>query len=210
MTRSFLCLLAAAFLALSLTAARAAYDEDRTIVDSLAAMLRAGRSVISESQPLINDPKGGPKGLTGEAVLAGALAAYQKATGVDPRSLDATSRQGRLIGFEMKAITEVMDANQTTIDTPGVSARGRRKVPHRRARVLFGFLPLLPRRAQGRDGHHRLSQGGREARRPRRRDQHRIEPFLSRCQRPPLPAASGSIAFRSAAVWSWPRSRCSP
>ncbi len=124
MTRSFLSLFIAALPILSLASARAASDEDRAIADSLAAMLRAGRSVISESQPLINDPKAGPKGLTGEAVLARALAAFEKATGVDPRSLDAASRQGRLIGFEMKAIVEVMDANQATIDTPGMGFKG--------------------------------------------------------------------------------------
>jgi len=105
-------------------AARSEADEDRTIADSLAAMLRAGRSVISESQPVINDPKGGPKGLSGDAVLARAVAGYKKTTGVDPTTLDPNSRQGRLLAKEMAALKEVVDANQSTIEAEGTGFKG--------------------------------------------------------------------------------------
>ena len=56
-----------------LTCAGAAWsqsDDDRKIADSLAAMLRAGRTVISSNQTRINDPSLGPKGLDGATVLA--------------------------------------------------------------------------------------------------------------------------------------------
>jgi Protein of unknown function (DUF3365) len=119
-------LIAALFAAavIPLAVAQTPSDEDRVIADSLAAMLRAGRSVISESQPVINDPKGGPKGLDGDAVLARSIAAYKKATGVDPLAIDKATRHGRLIGEEMAAIKLVLDANQASIEAPGTGFKG--------------------------------------------------------------------------------------
>jgi hypothetical protein len=99
-------------------------DEDRRIADSLAAMLRAGRSVISANQDRINDPALGPKGLDGGTVLARSIELYQQATGSDPRALDPGSRQARLLGIEMAAIREVMDANQASIDAKGTGFKG--------------------------------------------------------------------------------------
>src|SRR4051794_41228483 len=72
-------------------------DEDRHIADSLAAMLRAGRTVISANQDRINDPNLGPKGLDGATVLARSVEIYQKATGVDPLTVEPSSRHGRLL-----------------------------------------------------------------------------------------------------------------
>jgi hypothetical protein len=91
---------------------------------SLARLLQAGRSVISNSQPVINDPSLGDKGLTGEAVLAAALKKFTKDTGVDPRSLDPASRQARLLRAEMDAIKEVMDENQALINEKGSGFKG--------------------------------------------------------------------------------------
>jgi hypothetical protein len=99
-------------------------DEDRQIADSLAAMLRAGRAVISANQARINDPALGDKGLGGATVLADSIDIYQKATGGDPRKLDPASRQGRLLGDEMAAIQSVMDANQATINAAGAGFKG--------------------------------------------------------------------------------------
>ncbi len=98
--------------------------EDRRIADSLAAMLRAGRAVISENQDRINDPALGAKGLDGATVLARSVELYRHATGSDPARLDPATRQGRLLGNEMAAIKEVMDANQPSIDAKGTGFKG--------------------------------------------------------------------------------------
>lgn len=99
-------------------------NEDRQIADSLAAMLRAGRAVISSEQDRINDPNLGPKGLDGDAVVARCIAIYRQTTGTDPMALDPASRQGRLLNDEIAAIKEVMDANQELIDAKGTGFKG--------------------------------------------------------------------------------------
>jgi hypothetical protein len=99
-------------------------DEDRQIADSLAAMLRAGRAVISGNQERINDPKLGSKGLDGATVLAKSIDIYQHTTGTDPRTVDPASRPGRLLNDEMQAIKEVMDANQASINAEGTGFKG--------------------------------------------------------------------------------------
>jgi len=99
-------------------------DEDVKIAVSLAKLLQAGRSVISSSQTLINDPDRGDKGLTGNVVLAAAIEKYRKATGVDPASVDPASREGRLLQAEMASIKEVMDENQALINEKGSGFKG--------------------------------------------------------------------------------------
>jgi len=98
--------------------------DDRAIADSLAAMLRAGRAVISANQAKINDPALGPKGLDGQTVLAAAITGYKTATGADPLAIDPASRQGVLLHAEMDAIVAVMDAAQPDINAKGVGFKG--------------------------------------------------------------------------------------
>jgi len=118
--------------------------EDQTIATSLAEMLRAGRAVISANQDLINDASKGDKGLTGQTVLAATLTNYRTATGKDPAAIDPASRQGRLLKAQMDAIVEVVDANQQTINAPGVGFKAF--IP-----AVFGRLvnEAFARRAQG-------------------------------------------------------------
>jgi hypothetical protein len=99
-------------------------NEDRDIAASLAAMLRAGRAVISSEQAHINDPDVGPKGLGGDVVVARCIAIYKQTTGTDPMALDPSSRQGRLLNDEIAAIQEVMDANQDSINVKGTGFKG--------------------------------------------------------------------------------------
>jgi len=99
-------------------------SEDKMIADSLAAMLRAGRTVISKSQQQINNPDIADKGLDGKTVLGQALKIYQETTNSDPTKIDPSSRQGRLLHIQMDAIVEVMDANQKTINQRGVGFKG--------------------------------------------------------------------------------------
>jgi hypothetical protein len=76
--------------------------------------------VISNNQPLINDPSIGDKGLSGKVVLARTLEVYHTNTGQDPLSGDQTTRAARLLRDEMDAIVEVVDANQDTINAKGI------------------------------------------------------------------------------------------
>jgi uncharacterized protein DUF3365 len=98
--------------------------EETEIAKNLAAMLRAGRTVISQNQDRINDPNIGDKGLDGKTILRQATKLYQENTGVDPLSIDSKSRLGKLIRAQMDSIVEVIDAHQQTINRPGVGFKG--------------------------------------------------------------------------------------
>jgi len=99
-------------------------DEDAATAEYLAAMLRAGWTVISKEQNRINDPELGDKNLSGADVLERARKNFQVATGVDPDTIDPNSRPGRLLRNQMDAIVEVMDANQSTINAKGTGFKG--------------------------------------------------------------------------------------
>jgi archaellum component FlaG (FlaF/FlaG flagellin family) len=99
-------------------------DSDQAIAESLAEMVRDARTVISNNQDLINNPNIGDKHLTGAAVLADAVKLYQKNTGVDPRSIDKKTREGRLMGDMMTSIAQVVDDNQQTINEKGLGFKG--------------------------------------------------------------------------------------
>ncbi|HEV8678265.1 MAG TPA: DUF3365 domain-containing protein [Stellaceae bacterium] len=116
-------MLAAALLWLPAGAALAAED-DTAIAETLAQMLRAARTVISDSQARIDDPTVGDKELSGGAVLDLAIRKYQAATGVDPKSIEPQSRQGVLLAALMDSIVEVMDDNQSQINAKGTGFKG--------------------------------------------------------------------------------------
>lgn len=95
-----------------------AADDDTEIAGDLAAMLRAGRAVVSANQDRINDPAKGQAGLDGPGFLAQAIEQFHRATGKDPNAMDPSTRGGRLVHMEMDAIVEVIDANQPTFKAP--------------------------------------------------------------------------------------------
>jgi hypothetical protein len=99
-------------------------DDDKATADSLAAMLRAGRTVVSRNQERINNPAIGDKGLTGKVVLEQAVKIYQETTNSDPLKADVSTRHGRLLRVQMDSIVEVMDTNQKTINQHGVGFKG--------------------------------------------------------------------------------------
>jgi hypothetical protein len=121
---ALLCAAAAVIsLAANVTAFGQSGDEEAQIAKSLATMLRAGRTVVSQNQARINDPALADKGLDGKTVLEAAVKIY-KESGVDPLSIDANSRHGKLIRMQMDSIVEVIDAHQQTINRPGVGFKG--------------------------------------------------------------------------------------
>ena len=101
-----------------------AADEDAAIAESLAQMLRAARTVISDNQARIDDANVGDKGLGGPVVLDLAMQKYRATTGVDPMSIDPKSRQGKLLQALRDAIAEVMDDNQSQINAKGTGFKG--------------------------------------------------------------------------------------
>ena len=107
-----------------LPAAAAAAEDDTAIAQSLAQMLRAARTVISDSQAQIDDPALGDKGLGGRVVLDMAIQKYQATTGVDPMSVDPKSRQGTLLRALMESIVAVMDDSQPQINAKGTGFKG--------------------------------------------------------------------------------------
>jgi Protein of unknown function (DUF3365) len=98
--------------------------EDEEIALKLASLLQSSRAVIAANQNLINDPSGGDKGLTGEAVLEEAIIRFQRDNDLDPRTVDPDSRLGRLFQAQMAAIQEVVDEQQGTINRQGVGFKG--------------------------------------------------------------------------------------
>lgn len=99
-------------------------DDEADIAKSLAAMLRAGRTVISDQQDRINDPSLGPKNLDGKRVLAESIRIYQQSTNVDPMTIDPKTRHGKLIRMLMDSITEVIEVHQQTLNRQGVGFKG--------------------------------------------------------------------------------------
>jgi hypothetical protein len=99
-------------------------EEDAVIAQSLAQMLQAARTVISNNQDLINNPDVGDKHLTGQVVLDQAIKSYANTTGRDPASTDPHSRQGRLLRAMMDAIKEATNENQAAINEKGTGFKG--------------------------------------------------------------------------------------
>jgi hypothetical protein len=111
---------------LSIATIGKAADESEGIViaKSVAAMLSAGLIVISNNQPLINNPDIGDKGLDGKSVLEQAQKLFRETTGSDPSTIDPSHRHGRLLRVEMNAIVEVMNAHQRDLNQRGIGFKG--------------------------------------------------------------------------------------
>ncbi len=95
-------------------------DSEAALGQHLATLLRAGRSVISAHQDLINDPSIGDKGVDGDSVIAEATAIYVERTGRQPLSDDTPERERRLTEALIAAMREVVDEHEAEIDTPGI------------------------------------------------------------------------------------------
>ena len=95
-------------------------EDDMTTGERLAALLRAGRTVISSHQKLINDESLGNKDLTGQRVVNEALQIFAQRKG--DQNLSPLDRQ--LFDAQVAAIKEVVDEHQGMIDMKGVGFKG--------------------------------------------------------------------------------------
>ena len=102
----------------------AATDADAAIGNRLADMLRASRSVVSASQPLINDAAIGDKGFTGLVLVNKAEVIYTERVGAPLVSDDLSARDLRLIDAQRQAIRQVVDGHQDEINRRGVGFKG--------------------------------------------------------------------------------------
>nr|WP_281358276.1 DUF3365 domain-containing protein [Hongsoonwoonella zoysiae] len=101
-----------------------ATDHELATGERLAAVLRAGRSVISNHQTLINDESIGEKDLSGQRVVEEALDLYAERKGqtIDTENLNALERQ--LFEAQIEAMREIVDEHQELIDAEGIGFKG--------------------------------------------------------------------------------------
>lgn len=101
-----------------------ASDAELKIALSLADVLRASRTEISNQQSHINNPDIGDKGLSAdvlESTVLKRLAANGKA---DPTKADASTLEGRLLLAQIESIREITTESQTLINTKGIGFKG--------------------------------------------------------------------------------------
>lgn len=98
-------------------------SDDVATGERLAAFLRAGRSVISSHQDLINDPAIGPKNLTGQRVVTEALEQFRR-QGKSPAPDTFSESDRKLFDAQIEALREVVDEHQKMIDAKGVGFKG--------------------------------------------------------------------------------------
>ena len=115
-------------LAMGLTAApevsRSDTGEEVVLGNRLAAVLRAGRSVVSNSQDLINDPAIADKGLTGDKFYAQVIETYLAQNGQPPLDDSLTDYERKLTETQLEAMVEVINENQDIINAEGLAFKG--------------------------------------------------------------------------------------
>lgn len=92
--------------------------------EGLASLLMAGLDTISSHQTLINDPAIGPKGLTGEKVVAETLARFEAQTGRSALDPARTERELRLARAQLESMATVVEDYRAIIDEAGVGFKG--------------------------------------------------------------------------------------
>lgn len=99
-------------------------EDDVATGERLAAFLRAGRTVISSHQDVINDASIGKKNLTGQRVVDEALAVYRENKAVPSSAAGLSDLDKRLFDAQVEAMREIVDEQQEVIDTKGVGFKG--------------------------------------------------------------------------------------
>ena len=99
-------------------------SEEVELGNRLAAVLRAGRSVVSNNQSLINDPSVGDKGLTGDKFYGKVIETYLEKNGQHPLDDGLTAYERRLTETQLHAMIEVIDENQEIINAEDLAFKG--------------------------------------------------------------------------------------
>jgi hypothetical protein len=120
---SLLCLGTLLFPVPDARAQQQAHDLER-VASQLVTLFRAGATVISENQKLINDPEIGDKGLSGDKVVELVKERYKKTTNQDLNKLDPATRDGKLMRILLDSVKEVVDKAQPLINRKGLGFKG--------------------------------------------------------------------------------------
>lgn len=112
--------------AASFTAAPVLSDQAElvSVGNKLAAVLRAGRAVVSANQPLINDADQVNKGLTPDAFMLQVAEAYRSQND-DRQILDDLAENERvLVEAQLEAMASIVSEQQALINTPDLGFKG--------------------------------------------------------------------------------------
>ncbi len=120
-------------------------DEDKSAIGTEVTIIyRAARSVIANSQGLINDASKGDKGLSADVVIEKTKENYKKATGKDFEMANAESLKGQTQRALLDSISSVMNGAQALINEKG--------------KGLKNFLPAIFAKQMG-DGFNKNMEG---------------------------------------------------
>lgn len=99
-------------------------SDDVHLGNRLAAVLRAGRGVVSSSQDLINDPSVVDKGLTGDVFRTLVIETYVAQNGEPLLTDDLSDEERQLTEAQLTSMVEVIDENQGVINAEGLGFKG--------------------------------------------------------------------------------------
>lgn len=116
--------IAAALFAVLATRSTWAAGNEEKLARQLAALLVAGRGVVAQNQPLINDASKSAKGFSADAFAAAVVADFKAKTGVDLAALDASRPDERRLLALFRAEREVVAEAQPMIDAAGIGFKG--------------------------------------------------------------------------------------
>jgi hypothetical protein len=118
---------------------RAAERDEEQLARNLAALLVAGRAVVAQNQPLINDPAKADKGFGPDEFGAAVATEFRAKTGIDLGALDASHKGNQALKALFDAERKVVAESQSTINLAGMAFKGfTPAVFGRRAAEKFG------------------------------------------------------------------------
>ena len=103
--------------------AHARVGDEAEIAELLIALIKAGRSVVSEHQALINDPSKGDKGFTDEFVGREIIKKFKTITRVDLSRPNGIPHSALLLAM-LESEREVIRESQLVINKQGIAFKG--------------------------------------------------------------------------------------
>ncbi|MEP3639846.1 MAG: DUF3365 domain-containing protein [Paracoccaceae bacterium] len=95
-----------------------------SVGNKLAAVLRAGRAVVSANQPLINDASQADKGLTPDVFMAQVATVYSSQNADRPILGDLSEIERVLVEAQLEAMASVVAEQQPLINAPDLGFKG--------------------------------------------------------------------------------------